>query len=549
MLYFHFRLAKSDNFFDRFCLSRYDDLMQRLKLEFCGTTDYKRRLQILTLSPFSLEQTAKFFGTSLYMARKARKLKNDVGLLPDIHNMHKGSVIESSVKQKVVEFYESDSVSRMCPGVKDFVSVRNPDGLREKVQKRLILGTLSEVYKMYKDDPENPHVGFSSFCSLRPKHCVSAGSSGTHTVCVCLHHQNVKLMVESFGKKLTYHDLIDYAVCDCDAEECMMGRCGNCPGEEGVLDFLELVQDTEEDNYEFEQRYKQWVSTDRCELIDVVETRAEFLQNLARAVVKLTKHHFVSHHQSKTFREMKDTLAPGETVVVGDFSQNYTFVLQDEVQSHHWDAGQCTVHPFVVYWREEGGQRHQSFCIISETTKHITSTVHAFLTELMPALKVHVPNLHTIHFFSDGCAGQYKNRFNFLNVCHYEEDFGVKCDWNFFATSHGKSACDGVGGTIKRATAHESLRRPYTDQITNARDMYKFLTEKFKTSILCIYVGKVQVEQATEKLKGRFRKALAIKGTRDIHSFIPVSRVLARVAALSGQEGREVRVCRRGSTV
>lgn len=37
---------------------------------------------------------------------------------------------------------------------------------------------------------------FSKFAELRPRNCVLAGASGTHTVCVCAIHQNVKLMLE-----------------------------------------------------------------------------------------------------------------------------------------------------------------------------------------------------------------------------------------------------------------------------------------------------------------------------------------------------------------
>ena len=46
-----------------------------------------------------------------------------------------------------------------------------------------------------------------------------------------------------------------------------------------------------------------------------------------------------------------------------------------------------------------------------------------------------------------------------------------------FATSHELGACDGVGSTVKRATALGSLRRPTTDQITNAAEMFEFLNE------------------------------------------------------------------------
>ena len=37
----------------------------------------------------------------------------------------------------------------------------------------------------------------------------------------------------------------------------------------------------------------------------------------------------------------------------------------------------------------------------------------------------------------------------FLNLCHHKDDFKVAAEWYFSATSHGKGACDGLGGTVK----------------------------------------------------------------------------------------------------
>ena len=48
--------------------------------------------------------------------------------------------------------------------------------------------------------------------------------------------------------------------------------------------------------------------------------------------------------------------------------------------------------------------------------------------------------IRKIIYFSDGCAAQYKNRYSFINLIHHYEDFGLKAEWNFFATSHGKNA-------------------------------------------------------------------------------------------------------------
>ena len=66
---------------------------------------------------------------------------------------------------------------------------------RVHVQKRLLLGNLKEVYQQFKEKHPMEKIGFSKFSELRPQHCVLAGASGTHAVCVCTIHQNVKLMM------------------------------------------------------------------------------------------------------------------------------------------------------------------------------------------------------------------------------------------------------------------------------------------------------------------------------------------------------------------
>ena len=52
---------------------------------------------------------------------------------------------------------------------------------------------------------------------------------------------------------------------------------------------------------------------------------------------------------------------------------------------------------------------------------------------------------------------------NMLNLCRHKDDFGIDATWVLFATSHGKSPCDGIGSTVKRLTARANLQRPYSD--------------------------------------------------------------------------------------
>ena len=59
---------------------------------------------------------------------------------------------------------------------------------------------------------------------------VLAEASGTHFVCVCTIHQNVKLMMFSMplSDLLTYHHCLARIICN----HCYLGECDVCPGVE-----------------------------------------------------------------------------------------------------------------------------------------------------------------------------------------------------------------------------------------------------------------------------------------------------------------------------
>ena len=94
------------------------------------------------------------------------------------------------------DYYLRDDVSSAMPGMKDVISVRQSDGKKERLQKRLLLLNLNELYQSFKEEHHpDLKVGFTKFSMLRPKNCILAGSCGTHSVCVCLYYQNVKLLI------------------------------------------------------------------------------------------------------------------------------------------------------------------------------------------------------------------------------------------------------------------------------------------------------------------------------------------------------------------
>ena len=77
----------------------------------------------------------------------ARKLRVAKGVLPFEHQHRKrGRVLTEQLRNDVVAYYNNDDISRMMPGKKDFLSVKQDSGTREHVQKRLLLRNIKELH-------------------------------------------------------------------------------------------------------------------------------------------------------------------------------------------------------------------------------------------------------------------------------------------------------------------------------------------------------------------------------------------------------------------
>jgi transposase len=506
------------------------EIIQQLKEKFAETTKRSDRMTILTVLPksWSIKKIQDEFGVSNYMARAVKKLVKENGIL-STPNPKPGKTLNENVVELVKDFSNSDDVNRIMPGKKDCVSIRNKEG-KIQVQKRLVLANLKEIYQLFKEKFPTSQIGFSKFCELRPKNCILAGKSGTHTVCVCTLHQNIKLMMT--GAKMqnfvlddetslkSYHSCLAKIMCNPPSQHCYMNTCKECLD---VSNFKELLSIKFNEEMIDEVTYKKWVTVDRCTMETVVKGTDDFIDDFLELLLKLKTHAFISNQQKEHYSEIKENLIEGNVVANCDFAENYSFIIQDEIQSFHWTTSQATIHPFIIYYKWEGKLKNLQYVFISDCLEHDTVAFYVFQKKLLEILKETLPfELKKITYFSDGSAAQYKNRKNFYNLCLHKQDFGIEAEWQFFATSHGKSACDGLGGTVKRLAAKASLQRPYDDQILTPRQLYDFATENIK-SIDFEFCTKHDYEETQKFLLNRFSESKAIVGTQKFHSFVPVS--------------------------
>ena len=91
-----------------------------------------------------------------------------------------------------------------------------------------------------------------------------------------------------------------------------------------------------------------------------------------------------------------------------------------------------------------------------------------------------------------------------------------------FATSHGKSPCDGIGGTVKRKIAQTSLQRPVNNQILSFEAVETFC-ESSISGIKFFTIKKDDMTEIRERLEKRYKIESTVSGTGNSHYFEPVS--------------------------
>ena len=105
----------------------------------------------------------------------------------------------------------------------------------------------------------------------------------------------------------------------------------------------------------------------------------------------------------------------------------------------------------------------------------------------------------------------------------------------FFATSHGKAPCDGIGGVVKIYVAKRSLQRPLQNRILNYISMTELCRDEIK-EIKFFEISQLDMLNICQHLKVRFENGRTLPGTRSCHHFVPQSRCKISYKTTSDEE-------------
>ncbi|OWR46733.1 hypothetical protein KGM_215427 [Danaus plexippus plexippus] len=131
-------------------------------------------------------------------------------------------VLTQEVQQKVIDFFEQDDVSRMCPSKRD--SVKH-NGIKK--QRRVLLHTVKNLVSKFVKET-GIVLSYSTLLRAKPFWVVAPKARDRET-CLCVKHANFeeKLNAKEL-KHASIEEFIKQYTCDVKSHDCMNSLCEKC---------------------------------------------------------------------------------------------------------------------------------------------------------------------------------------------------------------------------------------------------------------------------------------------------------------------------------
>jgi hypothetical protein len=425
----------------------------------------------------------------------------------------RSTAISEETQKTVQTFYQRDDISRQAPGRKDVVIIRENGG-KSKVQARHLTTSVNEVYAMFREIHPDVMIGKSKFAELRPKH-VLLSSQLPRNVCLCKYHENFIMAVDTLNKAIPgfpkyEHTLPDELVCAAATQDCWFNQCPNC--QDAKLLQSKLLPEHGES---CDVTWNVWANDADGKICKMVKegTSDDLFSHICAILPEFLQHSYIKRNQAESYQKEREAVGdedfdPSFAMLQVDFSENYTCMFQDEIQSAHWKQNQVSLFTAALWF---DGELHPKV-VASDNLDHGKDTVIAYIDHLLDALPDVV---ETISIWSDGPSSQFKNRFVVAAIAALQEKHNVKIRWNFFATSHGKGPVDGIGGSVKRQVWTSVSTRKSV--VTDATSFCASAKQASNVEVIEMKTKEIQERNLELNLEEVFDEAPAIKGIKSLH--------------------------------
>ena len=239
------------------------------------------------------------------------------------------------------------------------------------------------------------------------------------------------------GEKVTAKNLVKHIVCEEDGDQCRLSSgklrnfsCSECKKKEEEFRNV-LMRKLEEEQIE-NVNFIQWDFKNGRQRESHDMTPKDFVDKLLDDMGLLKSHNYMTTKQFDTMDDLKHSLSKNEVTIWMDYAENFQPPTQREVQTAHFkNNAQISILGAYIYYNRGNGIEEQSIVVLSDDTTHNTSAVFSSYIKLQEWLKEQMPAITKTTIVSDGCGGQFKNKYQFANIAYHENDFGHDCHWIF----------------------------------------------------------------------------------------------------------------------
>ena len=378
-------------------------------------------------------------------------------------------------KDAIVAFLEQPDISYCAPGRKDTAYCGKSNGTKIYRSKHYLLYSYHELVSLYNEENEEK-VTYHQVREIitSEKHLIMQGKTPEDD-CRCETCENAELFLQSihhyFDKEKRKNlvsslptdpmELVEMGVCSVKLIQCMNGECAECPGKVVIAKICEELEKVDS------LSYYRWVTRQKNVHKIQEQVTGEEAASLLSDLVdgnKMRMHKYNIYRQFSELKWLKKNLKEDEVILSVDFSKNYENKQRHEVQSAYFGHESFTIFTAACYFHKnisiKNGQLNAEsnlvkfpVVVISNETSHDRNVAFSNNNQLIRMVKDLVPTITTFHFWSDGCAGQFRSQFVFRSFCYYPAD--INLTWSYGEAHHFKGPHDGIGGTVKRKVFRE----------------------------------------------------------------------------------------------
>ena len=211
----------------------------------------------------------------------------------------------------------------------------------------------------------------------------------------------------------------------------------------------------------------------------------------------------------KTIKQKRDEAVSSDdkAYVHIDWAENLELKIPGEVQSAFFSHTSISIHTGYLYSKEDCG----GFASLSDNKNHKAEAVHAALKPLIQKLVDR--GIKHIFIVSDSPTSQYRNNKNVfltkeLAVLHH-----ITIEWFYTEAGHGKSCCDGIGGTVKNILRDVTAFNT-SIVVSDAKDVMELI--KPHTTIDLFWYEAKNIEE----IKNSLPSLSSLKGALKIHQIV-----------------------------